>query len=66
MTSSTHLDELALLLTPEAAASRLSVGRSKIYALMRTGELRSIKIGGSRRITMEALDEFIAQLEAAS
>ena len=41
------LDDLALLVTPEEAASRLKVGRSKVYELMRTGALPSLKIGGS-------------------
>jgi excisionase family DNA binding protein len=63
---SATVDDLALLVTPEEAASRLRIGRSKVYELLRTGELRSIKIGGSRRITTEALAEFIAGLQEAS
>jgi excisionase family DNA binding protein len=54
---------LTTLLTPEEAAQVLRVGRSKVYELMRTGELRSVKIGGSRRISAVALAEFVAQLE---
>lgn len=55
-------DELALLVTPEVAANRLSVGRSKVYELIRTGELPSIKIGGCRRITTEALEAFVQRI----
>lgn len=55
-------DELALLVTPEAAAHRLSIGRSKVYELIRTGELPSIKIGGCRRITTEALEAFVKRI----
>ena len=40
-----------------------NVGRDKIYHLLRTGQLRSIKIGKLRRITEEHLAEFIASLE---
>jgi excisionase family DNA binding protein len=54
---------LTLLLTPEEAAEALRVGRSKVYDLMRSGALRSVKIGGSRRISAIALAEFIAGLE---
>jgi excisionase family DNA binding protein len=38
-------------------------GRDKIYYLLRTGQLRSIKIGNSRRITSQDIAEFIAALE---
>jgi excisionase family DNA binding protein len=41
----------------------LRIGRDKVYILLRTGQLRSIKIGNSRRITDEHLAEFIASLE---
>jgi excisionase family DNA binding protein len=53
-----------LLLTPEEAAQVLRVGRSKVYDLIRTGTLRSVKIGGSRRISISALAEFVADLYA--
>jgi excisionase family DNA binding protein len=41
----------------------LHIGRDKVYALLRTGQLRSIKIGNSRRITDEQLAAFVASLE---
>jgi excisionase family DNA binding protein len=50
--------------TVEQVAEMLHVGRDKIYQLLRTGQLRSIKIGNSRRITNKHLAEFIASLEA--
>jgi excisionase family DNA binding protein len=52
-----------LLLTPQEAAQALRVGRSKVYDLIRSGALRSVKIGGSRRISATALAEFVAALE---
>jgi excisionase family DNA binding protein len=55
-----------LLYSPTEAAAYLSLGRSKIYELMRLGELRSVKIGGSRRIPCAALAEFVSRLEAAA
>jgi hypothetical protein len=36
------------------------------YYLLRSGQLRSIKIGKLRRITNQHLAEFIASLETAS
>ena len=49
--------------TVEQVADMLHVGRDKVYYLLRTGQLRSIKIGKSRRITEEHLAEFVASLE---
>lgn len=49
--------------TVEEVADLLHVGRDKIYYLLRTGQLRSIKIGKSRRITERHLTEFVASLE---
>ena len=54
-----------LLYKPEEAAKALGIGRSKIYALMATGQLESVLVGGSRRIPLEALHAFIEQLLAA-
>ncbi len=49
--------------TVEQVAEILNVGRDKVYFLLRTGQLRSIKIGKLRRITDEHLADFIASLE---
>ena len=49
--------------TVEQVAEILKVGRDKVYFLLRTGQLRSIKIGKLRRITDEHLADFIASLE---
>ena len=49
--------------TVEQVADMLHVGRNKVYYLLRTGQLRSIKIGKLRRITEEHIAEFIASLE---
>jgi excisionase family DNA binding protein len=49
--------------TVEEVADLLHVGRDKVYYLLRTGQLRSIKIGKSRRITEEHLAAFVASLE---
>ncbi len=55
-----------LLLKVEEAAHLLSLSRKTIYDLMRRGELASLKIGGSRRIPLTALHDFIARLEAVA
>jgi excisionase family DNA binding protein len=55
-----------LLLTPEHAADKLAIGRTTVYALMQRGELRSVKIGRSRRVPADALDEYVGKLAQAS
>lgn len=52
-----------LLLSPVEAAAHLSLSRTKVFELMRLGRLRSVKIGGCRRIPRVALVEFLASLE---
>ena len=51
--------------TVEQVAKMLHVGRDKVYYLLRTGQLRSLKIGKLRRITEQQLAEFIASLDEA-
>ena len=52
-----------LLVRPEEAARALGVGRTKVYELMRCGALRSVRVGGLRRIPVAALNEFVTRLE---
>jgi excisionase family DNA binding protein len=51
-----------LLKIPEVMA-RLAIGQTKVYELMSTGELRSVKVGRSRRVPMEDLERFIDDLD---
>ena len=50
------------LLTVEDVQQVLSIGRTKVFTLIASGELKSIRIGSSRRITSDALGEFINRL----
>jgi excisionase family DNA binding protein len=49
--------------TVEQVAEILNIGRDKVYFLLRTGQLHSIKIGKLRRITDRHLADFVASLE---
>ena len=53
-----------VLLRPEEVAQALSIGRSTVFALMRSGELRSVKIGKARRVPVDAMTEYVAGLNA--
>ncbi len=50
--------------TVEQVAKMLHISRDKVYYLLRTRQLRSIKIGKSRRITDAHLAAFLASLES--
>ena len=52
----------ALQYTAEEAAELLKISRCKVYDLLRNHDLRSVKIGGSRRIPRGALEEYVARL----
>jgi excisionase family DNA binding protein len=55
-----------LLLTAEQAADALNVSRGRVYELIASGQLKSVKLGKSRRISRRALEELIADLERGS
>jgi excisionase family DNA binding protein len=48
-----------LLLRPIEAAEAIGVGRSRIYELLASGELPSIRIGSSVRVPIDRLRAWI-------
>ena len=55
-----------LLLTVEQAAQRLGIGRTTVFALVKSGELESIPLGRLRRIPAECITEYIDRLRATA
>jgi excisionase family DNA binding protein len=53
-----------VMLTVEEAATRLRVGRTTAWGLVKSGELRSVQIGRLRRIPSSVVDAYAAQLLA--
>jgi excisionase family DNA binding protein len=51
-----------LLLTVPEAAEALAISRSKLYELLASGAIISVRIDGSRRIPFTALEEYVARL----
>jgi excisionase family DNA binding protein len=51
-----------LLYRPTEAAQSLGMSRTKVYGLMQTGELGSVKVGSSRRIPAADLEAFVQRL----
>jgi len=55
----TNISNLPLALTVLEAGQVLRVGRSVTYELVRSGQLRSVRIGRSIRIPRDALVEYL-------
>ncbi|HJT04156.1 MAG TPA: helix-turn-helix domain-containing protein [Pseudonocardiaceae bacterium] len=51
-----------VLLTLEEAAERLHIGKTKTYALVKSGEIESVLIGRLRRIHIDAINSYAARL----
>ena len=52
-----------LMYRPAEAARVLGLGRTSVFALIKSGRLRSVKFGGARFITADALRAFVRELE---
>ena len=53
-----------VLLSVEEAAEQLSLSRTRLYALIKTGDIASIRVGRLRRVPADALLQFTARLIA--
>ncbi|WP_093268804.1 excisionase family DNA-binding protein [Saccharopolyspora shandongensis] len=53
-----------MLLTVEAAARRLSVSRTTMFRLLKSGAVASVRIGHARRIPAEAVTAYVERLAA--
>lgn len=55
-----------LLMTAEEAAHALRVGRTTLFALIKTGDLHAVHIGRSCRLTRAELQRFVGRLDEAA
>ncbi len=65
MNHTTNTTEPAMLFAITEVADILGIGRTNVYALLKSGKLRSVKIGGRRLIPRTALEQFVTELETA-
>ena len=54
--------ELPMLFTAEEVADILHIGRSTVFKLMKQNQLESIRLGRSRRVPIDALQNFVEDL----
>ena len=50
----------------DEAAEALRISRSVIYELIRSGQLRTVKVGRRRLVPVLALDDYVASLGVAA
>ena len=58
------LMKTALLLDTAEVGARLSLSDRQVKQLIASGELRSVKIHGARRVALDDLEEFVDRLRA--
>lgn len=54
--------EAPLLCTVEETAHLLNISRTAVYSQLRSGALRSVKVGGRRLIPRQAISNFVNDL----
>ena len=50
-----------VVVTVAAAAAMLSIGRTRVYELIASGDLASVKLGASRRLTIKSIRQLLAR-----
>ncbi|MCT4577496.1 helix-turn-helix domain-containing protein [Donghicola sp.] len=55
-----------LAVSPNEAARLCSIGRTTLYAALSSGELKSVKIGTRRLITLDALRDWLKRNETTA
>ena len=56
----------SILLRPAEVARRLAISRTRVYELMRSGDLQPVFIGSSRRVALTEVIDFIERNQAAA
>ena len=59
-------DQPPAVLKMAEVAVELRIGKNLAYELVRSGELRAVRVGQAIRVTREALEEFKAGVRARS
>lgn len=57
------MNPVLLPVYPDAGKALGGLGRTKVYELITSGELRTVKIGRRRFVPASAVEEYVARLE---
>ena len=60
------MSDTAVIYKPLELMQLLGIGRNTVYALLRSGRIRSVKVGSRYLVTQEALHEFLTGNNHAS
>jgi excisionase family DNA binding protein len=60
------MTDVQIFLTVEEAAKALRIGRTRVFDLIAKGEIKSVLIGRSRRVSVEALRQYAKKLESTA
>lgn len=50
-----------ILYRAEEAATLMSLSRTAVFGLIRSGDLQTVKIGGRRRIPRSSIEDYVAR-----
>ena len=62
--SEQHHQDIPLLLTVQQVGKVLNVSRSKVYTLFDAGDLESVLVGSSRRVSENQLADYLRRIHA--
>ncbi|MCU1669508.1 MAG: hypothetical protein JWP40_2435 [Blastococcus sp.] len=57
------MNPVLLPVYPDAGKALGGLGRTKVYELITSGQLRTVKIGRRRFVPTTAIDEYVARLQ---
>jgi excisionase family DNA binding protein len=60
------MTDVQIFLTVEETAKALRIGRTRVFDLIAKGEIKSVLIGRSRRVSVEALRQYAKKLESTA
>ncbi|MFG1817036.1 helix-turn-helix domain-containing protein [Kribbella sp. NPDC049174] len=60
------MTEIQIFMTVEEAAAALRIGRTRMFDLIAKGEVSSVLIGRSRRVSVDALRKYAEKLESTA
>lgn len=55
-----------ILLTVEEAAEQLSIGRTTMFALIKAGDITTVRVGRLRRVPATAVADYVDRLTSAA
>jgi excisionase family DNA binding protein len=58
------MNQSRIMLTVEEAAESIGIGRTTMFALIKSGDVQSVLIGRLRRVPQSALDDYLTRLSA--